>query len=87
MLPEVMQKPLTIELSKEVKAFHGIYASHIRDEGKFTVGLLASIKEAISIGEAAEIPFQISHLKALGKPVWGLSDEVTAMIEDAREEE
>lgn len=74
-----------IELGKEVKAFQGIYASHIRDEGSFTVGLIASIKEAIAIGEAAGIPVQISHLKALGKPVWGLSDEVTDMIEDARE--
>ena len=74
-----------IELGKEVKTFQGIYASHIRDEGKFTTGLLASIEEAISIGEAAGIPVQISHLKALGKPVWGLSDEVTAMIEKARD--
>jgi N-acyl-D-aspartate/D-glutamate deacylase len=74
-----------IELGKEVKAFQGIYASHIRDEGKFTTGLIASIEEAISIGEAAEIPVQISHLKVLGKPVWGLSDEVTALIENARD--
>jgi N-acyl-D-aspartate/D-glutamate deacylase len=74
-----------IELGKEVKEFQGIYASHIRDEGSFTVGLLASIEEAIAIGEAAEIPVQISHLKALGKPVWGLSDEVTALIEHARD--
>ena len=74
-----------IELATKVKGFQGIYASHIRDEGSFTVGLIASIEEAISIGEAAEIPVQISHLKALGKPVWGLSDEVTAMIENARD--
>jgi len=74
-----------IELGEEIKAFQGIYASHIRDEGKFTTGLIASIEEAIAIGEAAEIPIQISHLKALGKPVWGLSDEVTTLIEDARE--
>ena len=74
-----------IELGKEVRAYQGIYASHIRDEGKFTVGLIASIEEAIAIGEAAGIPVQISHLKALGKPVWGLSDEVTALIEDARD--
>jgi N-acyl-D-amino-acid deacylase len=74
-----------IELAKKVKEFQGIYASHIRDEGNFTIGLLASIEEAISIGEAADIPVQISHIKALGKPVWGLSDEVTALIEHARE--
>jgi N-acyl-D-amino-acid deacylase len=74
-----------IELGKKVKEFHGIYASHIRDEGSFTTGLLASIEEAISIGEAADIPVQISHIKALGKPVWGLSDEVTTLIENARD--
>lgn len=74
-----------IEFGKEVKSFHGIYASHIRDEGNFTVGLIASIEEAIAIGETAGIPVQISHLKALGKPVWGLSDEVTDIIEKARD--
>ena len=73
-----------IELSTVLKAHHGIYASHIRDEGSFTTGLLSSIEEAIVIGEKADIPVQISHLKALGKPVWGLSDEVTDLIEDAR---
>jgi N-acyl-D-aspartate/D-glutamate deacylase len=73
-----------IELGREVKEYQGIYASHIRDEGKFTTGLIASIEEAIAIGEKAEISVQISHLKALGKPVWGLSDEVTTLIEDAR---
>ncbi len=72
-----------IELGKKVRAFQGIYASHIRDEGNFSTGLIPSIEEAISIGEAAGIPVQISHLKALGKPVWGLSNEVTAMIESA----
>jgi N-acyl-D-amino-acid deacylase len=74
-----------IELGKEVSIFQGIYATHIRDEGSFTTGLIPSIEEAISIGEAAGIPVQISHLKALGKHVWGLSDEVTGMIEDARD--
>ena len=74
-----------IELGKEVSTFQGIYATHIRDEGSFTTGLIPSIEEAISIGEAAGIPVQISHLKALGKPVWGLSDVVTGMIEDARD--
>lgn len=73
-----------IELGKVLKAHQGIYASHIRDEGQFTVGLISSIEEAISIGEEAGVPVQISHLKALGKPVWGLSDEVTDLIEDAR---
>jgi N-acyl-D-amino-acid deacylase len=73
-----------IELVRELKAYNGIYASHIRDEGSFGVGLLASVEEAITIGETAGVPVQISHIKALGKPVWGLSGEVTAMIAAAR---
>jgi N-acyl-D-amino-acid deacylase len=73
-----------IELVQELKAYRGIYASHIRDEGSFTTGLIASVEEAIAIGEAAGIPVQISHIKALGKPVWGLSGEVTSMIASAR---
>ncbi len=74
-----------IEIAKKVKEFNGIYASHIRDESNYTIGLIASIEEAVKVGEKAEIPVQISHIKALGKPVWGLSDEVCAIIEKARE--
>ncbi len=74
-----------IEIAKTVKDLNGIYASHIRDESNYTVGLIASIEEAIAIGETADIPVQISHIKALGKPVWGLSDEVCNIIENARD--
>ena len=42
----------------------GLYASHIRNEG---AGLLESIDEAIAIGQGAECPVHISHLKASGK--------------------
>jgi N-acyl-D-aspartate/D-glutamate deacylase len=73
-----------IELARTVKEFDGIYASHIRDESNYTIGLIESIKEAIAVGEQAEIRVEISHIKALGKPVWGQSDEVCAIIEDAR---
>ncbi len=73
-----------IDLAKEVNKYNGIYASHIRDESNYTTGLLASISEAIEIGEKAEIPVQISHIKALGTPVWNLSDEVCKLIEDAQ---
>ena len=73
-----------IELAEEVKKYNGIYASHIRDESNYTTGLLASIAEAIEIGEKAGIPVQISHIKALGAPVWNLSDEVCKLIESAQ---
>jgi N-acyl-D-aspartate/D-glutamate deacylase len=74
-----------IDLAKKIKEFNGIYSTHIRDESNYNIGLLASIKEAIEIGESAGIPVQISHIKALGKPVWNLSDEVCSVIEGARD--
>ncbi len=58
-----------IELSKVVREHGGIYTTHMRDEsgkiyedGQF--GVVKSIKEAARIGEEAEIPVEISHLKA-----------------------
>lgn len=74
-----------IELALTVKEYSGIYASHIRDESNYTVGLKESIKEAIEVGERAGIPVEISHIKALGRPVWGQSADVCAIIEEARE--
>jgi N-acyl-D-amino-acid deacylase len=73
-----------IELARTVKDFDGIYASHIRDESNYTIGLIASVKEAIKVGEQAGIRVEISHIKALGKPVWGQSVEVCEIIENAR---
>jgi N-acyl-D-aspartate/D-glutamate deacylase len=74
-----------IELAKVVKEYNGIYATHIRDEGSNnTGGLIASIKEAIKIGEEAGVPVQISHIKCAGKPAWGKAREVTGLIEAAR---
>ncbi len=74
-----------VELARAVKEYSGIYASHIRDESNYTIGLKESIKEAIEVGERAGIPVEISHIKALGKPVWGQSAEVCTLIEGARE--
>jgi N-acyl-D-amino-acid deacylase len=74
-----------IELAKVVKKYHGIYATHIRDESNYTIGLKEAIKEAITVGEKASITVEISHIKALGQPVWGMSKEICEMIESARE--
>jgi hypothetical protein len=62
-----------IELAKVAAEFDGIYDSHLRDESSYTTGLLGSVREAIEIGEAADIPVHIAHLKALGRDVWGQS--------------
>ncbi|MCP4726599.1 MAG: D-aminoacylase [bacterium] len=73
-----------IELAKVVNEYNGIYATHLRDESNYSIGLIGSIKEAIEIGESSGAPVQISHIKALGKPVWGKSQEVTDIVEAAQ---
>lgn len=73
-----------VELAKVAGIYKGIYASHIRDESDYTVGLKSAITEAISIGEQAGVPVQISHIKALGRSVWGMAPEISEIIENAQ---
>lgn len=75
-----------IELTRVAGEYGGIYESHIRDESNYTIGLLASVKEAIDIGRQAGVPVHIAHIKALGVDVWGQSAEVIALIEAAHAE-
>ncbi|MDH5482211.1 MAG: D-aminoacylase [Candidatus Bathyarchaeota archaeon] len=70
-----------VELCKVVAKFGGIYTSHIRGEGD---RLLDSVKEAIEIGERANVPVEISHHKAVGEANWGKVKQTLKMIEDAR---
>lgn len=73
-----------ISLAKVAAINGGIYDTHLRDESSYTVGLLRAVQEVLTIGERAEIPVHISHIKALGKDVWGKSGEVIEMIENAQ---
>ena len=73
-----------IELAKVAGAAGGIYDSHLRDESSYTIGLLGAVDEAIRIGREAGIPVNISHIKALGADVWGMSDTVIAHVIAAR---
>lgn len=70
------------EMAKVVGQYGGIYASHIRGEGK---ELVQSIEEAITIGERGGVPVEIFHLKAAYQPGWGrLMTEAGQKIEQAR---
>jgi N-acyl-D-aspartate/D-glutamate deacylase len=73
-----------IALAKEVHP-KGLYASHIRDEGDYTVGLLAAVDEVIRIAEEADIPGIVTHFKSLGPGNWGKSVPACIRIERARE--
>jgi N-acyl-D-amino-acid deacylase len=73
-----------IELSRIAAQHGGIYDTHMRDESSYSIGLLASVREAIRISREAHIPVMISHIKALGADVWGQSADVISLIDNAR---
>ena len=70
------------EVAKAVAPYGGFYASHIRGEGAEVV---ASVREAIEVGERAGIPVEVFHLKVAYRPGWGtLMATVRDTIEAAR---
>ena len=73
-----------IALASVAAKYGGLYDTHIRDESTYSIGLLASIDEAINIGRSAAMPVHIAHVKALGPDVWGASNEIIRKIEAAR---
>ncbi|MBL8989132.1 MAG: D-aminoacylase [Gemmatimonadetes bacterium] len=70
-----------IELAKVAARHGGIYVTHMRDEAR---GLVASVREAIRIGEEAGLPVQINHHKAAGAGQFGSSATTLALIDSAR---
>lgn len=70
-----------IELCATMRGTRALYATHMRNEG---VDLVQSVTEAISIGERAGVPVQISHHKASGRAAWGLVSKSLALIENAQ---
>lgn len=70
-----------IALTKTVRAYGGIHTTHMRDEASH---LVQSVKETISIGQAADVPVVISHHKATGIPNHGMVETTLELIEKAR---
>ncbi|MFZ9388582.1 MAG: N-acyl-D-amino-acid deacylase family protein [Chitinophagaceae bacterium] len=75
--------PEIVELAKVAARYHGVYATHMRDEGD---SVTYAIQEALTIGREANIPVEISHFKLSGQQNWGRSRETVPMIEAARKE-
>ena len=71
-----------IELAKVASQYGGIYATHMRSEGKSE---MAAIDEALEIGREAHIPVEIFHLKVAGKNRWGSMPQVIAKLQAARD--
>ncbi|MCA0375695.1 MAG: amidohydrolase family protein [Gemmatimonadetes bacterium] len=66
------------------KPFGGVYDTHQRDESSYSIGLFASVEEAIAIGCGSGLTTNIGHIKALGVDVWGQADSVLRIMRAAR---
>jgi|LauGreDrversion4_1035100.scaffolds.fasta_scaffold10029_4 N-acyl-D-amino-acid deacylase len=75
-----------IVLARVAAEFDGFYTSHIRDESDYNVGLVAAVDELIRVAREARLPGIVTHIKALGPRVWGLSAQVIRNIDAARAE-
>jgi N-acyl-D-amino-acid deacylase len=72
-----------VEIARVAGRHRGFYASHIRGEG---ATLLDAVAEAIRVGREGELPVQVSHIKAAGRPNWGKVADALALIDAARAE-
>lgn len=70
-----------VELAKVAARAGGIYASHMRNEG---TRVAEAVAEALSVGEAAGCPVQISHLKIDSPSRWGTSPALLEALASAR---
>jgi len=70
-----------VDLCQIVKKYHGVYSTHIRNEG---TGVFDSVSEAISVGERADVPVDVIHLKIADEQFWGKMRGVIELFEVAR---
>jgi len=75
-----------IELARVAAEYGGVYTSHIRDESNYTIGVLAAVEEVIDVSRQSGITGVVTHIKALGPPVWGSAAAMVERIEAARAE-
>ena len=72
-----------IEICKVVSKYNGLYITHLRSEAD---EFLEGLEEAVTIGQQADLPIEIYHLKAAGKRNWPKLADAFARIERARAE-
>jgi N-acyl-D-amino-acid deacylase len=66
-----------IEVCRPLEARHGLYVTHMRDEGE---RILDSLEETFRIGASLGVPVVISHHKVAGRPNHGRSKETLPLI-------
>jgi len=70
-----------VALAKAAGEYHGMYISHMRDEGAH---VLKALDELIHIADAAHVPAEIYHLKTSGRANWGKLDTIIGRVDSAR---
>jgi dihydroorotase/N-acyl-D-amino-acid deacylase len=70
-----------IALAQAASRHGGIYATHLRDEGR---RIEEAIDEALQIGQAADIPVEIWHLKRAGQDSHGTMPRILTKLDSAR---
>ena len=73
-----------MRVAAETLSRSAVHTSHIRDEGTYSVGVLAAVDEIIAIAEGSGTTGIVTHMKALGPDAWGRTRECAAHIEAAR---
>ncbi len=82
MPPGSLAKTEDIVLLCKVVARHGgIYSTHNRHEG---TDVVAAVTEAIEIGQRANLPVDVIHLKIADQSLWGKMSELVRLIDEAR---
>jgi N-acyl-D-aspartate/D-glutamate deacylase len=71
-----------IALARVAAQYGGIYATHMRSEG---LNEVAAVREALHIGQEAQLPVEIFHLKVSGKNRAGKMIDIVRMIQQARD--
>lgn len=72
-----------VELAKTIAPYNGVYTSHIRYQDH---RVFKSIAEAVEIGEKAQVPVEISHIKIKGKNSWGQASRILKDLNTYRNE-
>ena len=70
-----------IELARVAAASGGRYTSHLRDEDD---RFIDAVNEIIRIGDDAEIPVHVSHIKLADRLAWGTTADIIGLLNGAR---
>ena len=70
-----------IEIAEPLRASHGIYVTHMRNEADLVI---ESLEESLKIGRAVGVPVVISHHKCMGEKNFGRSTETLSLLSRAR---